>query len=83
VPPRRPTSEDLPTNLGTFGVPAGWDPLGTDALEMWRQRTSTPVVGAMVRSDPSPTSIIDVTPLALGWSKIPGTSCARPLISAR
>ncbi len=33
---------------------------------MWRERTRTAVVGAMVRSDPSPTSVIDVAPLA-GW----------------
>ena len=64
--PRRPVRQHLSTQLGSFGVPEGWDPLIPETLDMWRNQTNTPVVGGMLRSDPAPTSIIDITPLA-GW----------------
>ncbi len=63
---RTAVHEKLETSLGTFGVPVGWDSLEPSSLQMWRDKSGTAVVGGIVRTDPRPTSIIDVTALA-GW----------------
>ncbi len=70
VASRGPTGDVLHTAVGTFGVPVGWEVLGPAGLQMWRDQSLTSPVGAMVRSDPAPTSIVDITPWG-GWPADP------------
>src|SRR6185437_10200759 len=62
--PRRQTLGVLQTRLGTFGIPLGWETMEASNLKLWTELTDTPVIGGMTNRQRSPTSIIDVTPLA-------------------